>query len=410
MGRRRSRAKLGVLLVMAAMVATASLVVKLTEFWQPPLLYLRDFVQDWLWARALWDGVGPYTPTPALAARYLGDCCPVHLPHPSPHPPLAGLLVLPLSWLDLAAASAVWAGLEIACLAVAVGLLTRARWWMTLLITGALLAWHPLRTELAHGQFTTLQLLLVVLARPSVNAGHELRVGLLHGLTLSIKPIIAPLLLLYASPRQLRVLASAGATVAGLAVLALLAVGPEGTLQYLRDLPLTGQLYRDYPLNISIWSLGTRLAPEEPWLAAGLSLAAGGAFFAGAAWLLRRAQNPELAYGAAVTGSIILNPVAWDIYTILVLLPAIQVAQSLDRRGWPRPELSFVGLLAAGSLVPPGPQVPAWLGPVPTLVLAAFTFYLAWLALQPQPHAAPTLATDDRTPGRLATTGVSLPG
>ncbi len=365
----------------AAIISAISLAVLLAEYLQPPLLYWRDFMQDWLWAQALRAGHAPYTPTPDLAGAYLGDCCSVHLPHASPHPPLAGLLILPLSWLDLQTATLVWVAIELACLACALWRLTGQPLWGGIVITGVLLAWPPIRTELAHGQFTTIQLLLLVLAREDLRVGRERRAGVLLGLALCVKPILLPLVLLFVLRRQTAVLLGLGAAVLGISGLSLLILGPAGIRDYLWQLPQTGQIYQDYPLNLSVWVTGWKLVPFDAGLATTISLMAGLLAVGGVVTLIARAQSMDFAYGALVAASTILNPVAWDIYAVLALLPLVQLVPVLQSRGWPRRDLGLLLLLGLGSLIPPDSGLPAPLNLLPMLVLLVFTLYVGRLAV-----------------------------
>ncbi len=367
--------------IVAAVISAVSLGLLLAEFLQPPLLYWRDFVQDWLWAQALRAGDPPYAPTPALASAYLGSCCSVHLPHASPHPPLAGLLILPLSWLDLPTAALVWLVVELACLSCALWRLTGQPFWSGVVLTGILLAWPPLRTELVHGQFTTIQLLLLVLAREELGAGRERRAGALLGLALCVKPILLPLVLLFVWRRQLQLLLGLGAATLGVGALSLLLLGPAGIRDYLWQLPQTGQVYQDYPLNLSVWVMGWKFVPHDAGLASAISLMAGLLAVGGVVALIVRARSLDLAFGALVAASAILNPVAWDIYAILTLLPLAQLIASLRARGWPRSEVALLILLGLGSLLLPGSGIPAPLPLLPMLVLPVFTLDVGRLAL-----------------------------
>jgi hypothetical protein len=130
--------------------------------------------------------------------------------------------------------------------------------------------------------------------------------------------------------------------------------------------------------------MGGKLFPDDPLLAGSISLAAGLLALGGVGVVLMRARDHDLAYGAAIAASTILNPVTWDIYALLALVPAAQVADSLQARGWPRWEVGLVLLLVAGALLPPGLGTHTVLALVPTLVLTAFTVYVGVLALAPR--------------------------
>ncbi len=55
-----------------------------------PHVYRKDFLQEYLLARAIAEGVDPYLPIPMLADRFLGQLPVPLFPHPTPHPPTAG--------------------------------------------------------------------------------------------------------------------------------------------------------------------------------------------------------------------------------------------------------------------------------------------------------------------------------
>jgi hypothetical protein len=65
----------------------------------PPDVYSKDFLQEYLMARALLLGVNPYLPLSELAARFLGPLPVIVFPHPLAAPPPAAMLSIPLGLL-----------------------------------------------------------------------------------------------------------------------------------------------------------------------------------------------------------------------------------------------------------------------------------------------------------------------
>jgi hypothetical protein len=63
----------------------------------PPHVYLKDFMQEYLLAKAALGGVNPYLPLPALARQFISPPPVIALDHPTPHPPPVAVLSLPLA-------------------------------------------------------------------------------------------------------------------------------------------------------------------------------------------------------------------------------------------------------------------------------------------------------------------------
>ncbi len=341
-------------------------------FWSPEL-YRRDFTQDYLWVRAAADGINPYQPVATLAARYLGDIPIAVFPHPTPHPPTMGLLLLPLAAFDLRTASVIWLAVELVSLAGFIAVLA-ARWQLPrpwLLVpagTLALVSWAPVTQELVNGQVMVTMLLLVGLSWSSLIAGRSFLSGVFLGLSLCLKPVTLPIVLVYVFRRDARALA--GGVVPPLLGLALagLLIGWPVLGSYPSVVSDVNADYRTAVNNISGWTLGPRLfegtgspvvigitapplVPFGPAAAAvtGLVLAAIVGF---AIRTLRRVPRPEDAFGTLCCVSILLSPLAWGHYLVLALLPLAEVVRALLRRAFPRREMLLAGVVVAVVLVP----------------------------------------------------------
>ncbi len=92
-----------------------------------PDVYRKDLLQDYLAARAILDGSDPYVSMGALRARYLPkQDRALAFPHPTPHPPPALLLTLPLGLTAYPWAAVAWLVFGYGLLGCSIVLVVRA--------------------------------------------------------------------------------------------------------------------------------------------------------------------------------------------------------------------------------------------------------------------------------------------
>src|SRR5262245_49368190 len=123
----------------------------------------KDFLQEYLMARALLAGVSPYQQLPDLD-KYFQTGDKQYRPHASPHTPALAIFTAPLGFLSYAQAAWVWLLVEILCLYAAVFLLLRGfnatvNPLFALLLTWAALGWSHVWEDLIWGQINTVLLL-----------------------------------------------------------------------------------------------------------------------------------------------------------------------------------------------------------------------------------------------------------
>jgi hypothetical protein len=369
----------------------------------PPLVYRKDFLQEYTLARAIADGFDPYLPTHVLAERYSDSLPLLVFPHPTPHPPTLGMLLLPLALLEYSTAAAVWLGLEIVCLVVSIYLLGRAAGarlsiWATLGIATVLLAWHPVWVELASGQVMVLMLALLAGAWLALRSGRPGLGGALVGLAILIKPVVLPLLLLFLLRRDWRALLGATAVICGGYLVAGYVVGPNKVGSYLtRVLPLVNSTYRGHALNLSISSLGWRVfhgtgshilpgivAPpliESAPAALVTSIGLPCLLLLGACLAVRNQCSLDVSFGVMVGVSVLTVPISWDHYLVLAAIPAAQVIRWLACHHLPSRETNLA-LIVAVLLIPSWSRLPAVLG-VPAEVVGGEITHSFALALLP---------------------------
>lgn len=387
------------LLLLAAGLNSLIGLKRISESWQAPELFKRDFVQEYLMAKAIWHGVNPYLPLPELASRWLPAAVGQNaLQHPTPHTPLVGLLSLPLGWVSYEMASGLWLLLELGCLAAATILLLR--WWgapvTTLRVAGLLalaVGWIPVIEELWQGQLGACLLLLLVSAWLALRKGQDVRGGALLGGLIALKMTAWPIVVFLLLRRRWQSVLAAAAVVLMAHLVASAVLGGGCVQEYYQHVgPQIASLYRTYDCSYSAWTVGVRLfagfgyhfsAPplwDSPTLAAVFTYAVPLAvLFLGMALALR-AKHFDTSFGLLVGIGILTGPVAWSHYWLLALIPLSVIAQKLWQQGLPRKQvylafaiwlpstistgrLTDFTLWFADGVTPEGvPIVPSWAG------------------------------------------------
>jgi hypothetical protein len=334
-------------------------------------VYQKDFMQEYLLARAVLAGADPYLPMPELGGRFL-EPLPVELmSNPTPHPPPVALLSLPFGLLPYIPAAAAWYLFEVVCIGLAVTLLL---YWLfgrpkRIHILGSVLfvfLWSPFKDELAVGQLMSLLLLLLVGAWLAMRVGQDLRGGMLLGLVLALKLFAWPILIYLFLSRRWRAAAAAIVTVLAANIGAGFLMGFDRVLSYYLQVgPQVEPLYRSHERNFSAWSLGFRIfegtsspaiagieAPpllDAPVLAPLASAIAVGLLVVLALFLALRIRHFDSSFGVLVCASLLVNPVAWSHYLILATLPLTIVVSRLSLLNLKRWE--SLALILIGSLL-----------------------------------------------------------
>jgi glycosyl transferase family 87 len=326
-----------VLLVVLAAIATVQ-VEGLAQSLSPPAAYSKDFSQEYLLARALWDGADTNLPIRDLADRYALAIGFLNKDNPTPHPPTAGLFALPFALTTYLWADAAWLIVELACLVASVALLDRGaglrlRPPLLALMSFLLVGWPPVALELGLGQVTLPILVLLAAAQLALLTGRSTRAGLLLGASLLLKPLAWPWLLVLAHRRDWSALATTAVTVLiGYAVVTL-REGPARLGDYFfHVLPEWNAGFLHEPTNASLEAVGQRAFPDQPLAAQLVSLA----LIAGVLLLVWRSAGPNrpitLALGMATAASIMVSPVGWAYYLVLALLPVANAVTLLRKR------------------------------------------------------------------------------
>jgi len=247
------------------------------------------------------------------------------------NPPALSVLLVPFAFLDVLSAYRVFAVLTLLMVTGAVYIVAREL-RLGLLASAAtavaVLASSPLHGTLVLGQVYGLLLVGLVAGWVAERRGRPVLAAACHGVTVALKPSLAPVLLLALVQRRwvsLRtgLLAAAGATAVGA-----LAAGPSSTLTWLGIALSEG--VPDVEANASLPGLAARLGlPTPVGSVAGLAVLAGTL-----AWCTRHRREIDpagTAPFAVLAAGLLFSPIAWHNY-LLLLLPGALVVAAQGRR------------------------------------------------------------------------------
>ncbi|MGE0129699.1 MAG: glycosyltransferase family 87 protein [Blastocatellales bacterium] len=355
--------------VLAVSLAVAYLVkeiiinlVILAVILEPPQVFEKDFVQDWLSARAILDGLNPYISTNDLAARYIGSFR--IFPHPTPHPPTLLIAVAPLGLFDYQTAAIAWMIIEVVCLLGTARILA-GRWSYALALFCVFLAWKPVMEELMRGQLMALILLLLAAAWRALRSDRDISGGAFLGLAIAFKLIAWPLLVFLALKRRWRACASCLSVVAGCHLVAAAVCGFGCVINYYSKVG-AGVLpfYRGYLTNFSLHALAWRMfdgagstafkvtsAPpliHAPTVAEAVSAIAPLALVLVALALALRARDLDAGFSVVICACVIASPIAWLMYALLLVIPAAILFLKLQATGFPIRKTAFASIFFVG--------------------------------------------------------------
>jgi hypothetical protein len=350
--------------VLAAAGTTLFILPQVAKFYQTT--ERRDFEQEWLSARNYLNGHPIYESAAAAMARYpegpkQGE---VRLSM-NAHPPTSILLGIPLAWMSYSEAFLLWNLFSLLMLAASLLILTASLGmkWDTIQLLRAyvlVLVCGPLNHHMYEGQINLMVLLLIVGAWTADRSGRQATAGLLLGAAAAIKLFPALLFLYFALRRRWRPIVFGLISVI---LLTLLTVGTLGSSAY-RDYMLAGMRapleWRSNWGNVSLLALWSKLF--DPVLIPGLSstipvvqssvlsqcltLACNAAvviFLCRAVLRARSRSQCDLAFAMFVPAMILISPVAWDHYFVLLLLPLVLLSRMLPPGGIYRWDLRVIG-------------------------------------------------------------------
>jgi arabinofuranan 3-O-arabinosyltransferase len=260
------------------------------------------------------------------------------------NPPVLTVLLVPFAALDALTAYRLFAVLTLAMVAVVMAAVARELRlgpWVAVAAVAAVLASSPLHGTLVLGQIYGLLLVGLVAGWIAERRGHPVLAACCYGITVALKPSLAPILLLPLAQRRWVPLRAGLAAAAATTLAGMLLAGPSATWEWFA-IALT-EAVPGVEANASLPGLAARFGVPTPvGSAVGLLLLAGTLL-----WCARHRSEIDpagTAPWAVLAAALLFSPIAWHNY-LLLLMPGALVVAAQGRR------LLAAALLAA-SLVP----------------------------------------------------------
>jgi hypothetical protein len=339
-------------------------------------IWRKDFLEDYLSARAILLGLNPYQPLSELAVIQGYSLPHGMFLHPNPHSPFLVVLSIPFGLFFYKVSACLNVALEICCLVFSVVFL--AKWLglkLTPLTTCAIVwlsfGWGAVWENLALGQTNLTVLALLVVGLWGLTTERYRIGGIAIGCAITLKIIFWPLLVLVAVYRKAKVFTAACATLVALNSAAICVLGYQAIENYYRHVtPAVASYYRAFSGNMSLWSVGWKLFEgtgshalvgisvpplvDIPRMAPFISYGLVVLLFCVSLFLSVRVRNIEAAYAVMISFSLLMTPLCWSHYLVVTAIPfAYAARRALDERATVKSRM--VLYLTGACLLIPGP-------------------------------------------------------
>jgi hypothetical protein len=258
-----------------------------------------------IWAadRAIIQGRSPYPTADAHALLRQGN--------PSVYPPPILLATLPLGLIPAGLAAVIWSSLNLAALLWALTLAGLRDWRCYVL----LLATPAVCSMLVMGQMDGLLALGCIVAWR--NRDHAIALGLVVAAVITAKVFLAPMIAWLIATRRYKaaLIAASGATFACLA--AWTVIGFHGIREYPALLAADARAFESRGHSLVALAMRLGLTATDGKV---IAIAAGLGLIALALWLARRPDGDRRAFTAAVAAGVVLSPIVWLHYFILIFV------------------------------------------------------------------------------------------
>jgi arabinofuranan 3-O-arabinosyltransferase len=239
------------------------------------------------------------------------------------NPPLLTALLVPFAWVDALTAYRVFLVLTLLMVAgsvLAVARELRFSRTATALALLAVLASSPLHGTLVLGQIYPLLLVGLVAGWVAERRGRPVLAAALYGVTVALKPSLAPILLLLAVQRRWVPLRAGIASAAVATLAGVLVAGPSSAIEWLKI--AFSEPVPDTVDNASLPGLAVRFGvPSAFGMLAGLAVLAGTLV-----WIGRnrhRIDPAGTAPWAVLAAGLLFSPIAWHNYLLLLFPGAL---------------------------------------------------------------------------------------
>jgi hypothetical protein len=317
---------------------------KFIEHFRPRENQFYDFSQEWLSAKNYWAGTPVYANQTEALLRHTGytpDRAADMLPW-NAHPPVVTTLTLPFGKLSYPDALLVWNLLTFPLFLITVWVVLRELGalqsaWSLLPLAVLFLLFSPIYHQVAQGQLNGLLGFLIALAWVADRRGRPGWAGVAVGLAAGLK-LFPAFLFAYFLFAGRRALVTGGLTVLVVNGLAFAVLGPGEFRTYVREVIPSLSGYQSSWFNVSLTGFWLRIfnpQAREKVIPLVVNPLAGAvlvwvsqvivtALVVWAAWAARSARSVEArdrAFAAAVVGMVLVSPIAWTHYFVLLVLP-----------------------------------------------------------------------------------------
>ncbi len=306
-----------------------------------------NFFQEYASGRNWLEGISIYSDHRETVPRYLHSAFVEGRSYvfANAHPPTSVLISLPFAKLNFADSFVVWNSVSLCALIASLWIAYRQlkielRASSAIGLISLLLLCHPLWEQCRLGQLSLILLFLVTASWAAERSGRPLLSGVLLGTAASIKLFPAFLFLYFALRANWKVVIAGTVAILGLTAVTIIVLGFNCYRDYFLNVLPEIQWFRVGWNNDSVWGFWSRLfdpAPERarvrsltdplfysPFLAKMLSLFMSAALIGIVAWNVRRdatGQRSDLTYATAVIGMLLISPVCWNHYLLILLVP-----------------------------------------------------------------------------------------
>ncbi|MCL6501079.1 MAG: DUF2029 domain-containing protein [Pirellulales bacterium] len=380
----------------------------------PPSRVLVDFFQEWSSVQNWRRGLPIYEEQVLAVDRYLGikiDPTEQQAVEVNAHPPASVLMAMPMFWLDYPRATLAWNLLSLVLGAAALWVINveckLAESWRTLLVVVTLaLLFDPLLAQTLFAQLNLLLLFLLVGAWAAARRQQDRLAGVLLGTAVAVKLYPALLVAFFAMQRRWRLVVAALLAALAWCGMTVLVFGLDTHYQYAWEVVPRVHEWRAGWGNLSVLGWWSRLFDPgtkgglvtpmvyNPWLAKAGNYVTASLLVGAACWIAWRARTPqarELSLGLFVVTMLLISPVCWPHYLLMLVLPAAQVWSSISESRlvvlgvvvlllpvwWPP---ILVGFLSGGVPTPATPKYSLLVFSLRTYALLSFWLFLAWAA------------------------------
>ena len=318
-----------------------------------------DLMYDYVSARELRAGGNPYYPSQGLMETHISPGVEFDLDPraANPHTPFQILLLAPLSLLGWVAAKNIWLIIDIGLLMVSAFIVCRE---LRLSVSATVLAMVgfallPLSTlEFIHGQVGTLLLFLFVIGWIARRRGNEALCGIALGIAAALKiyPVLMLIPLVRSGARKTAfyLLGTSALVLASSALL----IGVRATIDFVEVSRHNLEMWAGVPDNVSVVSLPYRLLGSIFGVQLAPAVGVGIVAVLGCVGLLliyrSRGATSNDPYWASLPWILILSPIAWDHYLLLLLpLVVLQVKSFEKPRDVPIPLRFGIAMMMLGT-------------------------------------------------------------